>query len=92
VESFSPFPLSGLSFQQAWSAWKNRIIPWGIIPSPIFEQTTPRDQFEDTVSEIVKTIVGEGTAILGIADQAVSSTMPDRILRAGEIVEELGWY
>lgn len=92
VESFSPFPLSSLSFQQAWSAWKNRIIPWGIIPSPIFEQTTPRKLFEKTVSEIVTTIVGEGTAILGIADQAVSSTLPDRILRAGEIVEALGWY
>jgi hypothetical protein len=44
------------------------------------------------VSDIVKTIAGQGKAILGIADQALRPTLPDRIVRAGELIEELGRY
>jgi hypothetical protein len=92
VESFSPFPLSSLRFRDAWSAWKNRVIPWGILPSPMFEENTPQGKFEETVAEIVKAIAGEGRAILGIADQAIRPTLPERVLRAGELIGGLGRY
>ena len=92
VESFSPAPLSSLNFDDAWQAWKNRVIPWGIIPSPLFDELTPTQNFEQAVTEMVQTIASEGLAILGIADQALRPTLPDRILLAGELIEEYGRY
>jgi len=92
IEAFSPYPLSGLTFHEAWPAWKNKIVMWGVIPSPLFEANTPEEEFERIVIDIVKTIAGQGKAILGVADQALPPTLPDRIVRAGEIIEEFGRY
>jgi len=92
VESFSPAPLSSLSFDDAWQAWKSRVIPWGIIPSPLFDELSPTQNFERAVTEMVQTIASEGLAILCIADQALRPTLPDRILLAGDLIEEYGRY
>ncbi|MGQ9632220.1 MAG: uroporphyrinogen decarboxylase family protein [bacterium] len=92
VESFSPKPLSSLTFKEAWEAWGDRVTIWGAIASPIFEAETPQDEFEREVMDILTTAVPDGLIILGIADQAVQRTLPDRIRRVGELIERYGYY
>ena len=92
AESFSPRPLSSVSFLDAWNAWKGRLLIWGGVSSPLFEPGTSDAQFESVLLDILKTIVPGGLSILGIADQAVGPSLFDRIKRAGELIELHGYY
>jgi uroporphyrinogen-III decarboxylase len=92
VESFSPAPLTSVSFDRAWEVWNNNVIMWGAIPSIIFEDETPPDLFEHEVMNILTTVVPDGFIILGIGDQAVQRTRPDRIQYVAKLLEHHGYY
>ena len=65
---------------------------WGAIPSIIFEDETPHDLFEHNVMNILTTVVPDGFIILGIGDQAVQRTRPDRIRYVAKLLEQHGYY
>ena len=92
VESFSPAPLTSLRFDEAWEAWYNKVLMWGAIPSTIFEDEIPQDLFEEQVTDILTTVVPDGLIILGIGDQAVQRTRPDRIKQVSRLLEQYGYY
>lgn len=92
VESFSQEPLSSLTFKEAWESWGDKILMWGALPSPIFEQGTSEHQFDTTVEHVLKAVVPDGLIVLGVADQAVANTLVRRIRRAGELIEQFGYY
>jgi hypothetical protein len=92
VESFSPRPLSSVSFSEAWNAWKGRLLVWGGVSSPLFEPTTSDEQFERELKDILMAIVPGGLSILGIADQAVGPTLIRRMERAAKLIELHGYY
>jgi uroporphyrinogen-III decarboxylase len=92
VESFSQEPLSSLTFQEAWDSWGDKILMWGALPSPLFEEGTSEDQFDRAVEHVLKAVVPDGLIILGIADQAVEKSRVSRIRRAGELIEQRGYY
>jgi hypothetical protein len=92
AESFSPEPLSRVLFEDAWKVWKGRVLMWGVLPSPIFEAEVGENEFEDYVRKVLRTASAGGPLILGIADQAISLTLPDRVRRAAELIEEEGRY
>ena len=86
AESFSPEPLSRLTFDRAWKSWSGKVIPWGCLPSPLFEIQAPQDALEARVAEVVAAAHREGGIILGIADQAVGPTLPARIRLVGKMI------
>ncbi len=88
AESFSPEPLSRLTFSRAWQRWRGRVIPWGCIPSPLFEPEAPVERLALAAREALGSAREEGGIILGIADQAVSRTLAERIELVSRLVED----
>ncbi len=86
VESISPKPLTGLSFEDAWAAWQGKVLMWGAIPSPIFEPHVPEGEFVDWVGRMLDLIGDDGRIILGIGDQAVKPTLIERVRRVSEML------
>jgi hypothetical protein len=86
VESFSPAPLSSLTFREAWEAWRGKVLTWGAIPSPIFEPLVSEAEFEQTVSGMLDLIGDDGQIILGIGDQAVGPTLMSRIRQVSDML------
>ncbi len=86
VESFSPAPLSALSFEEAWEAWRGKVLIWGGIPSPLFEHHVPRDAFERRVSQMLDLIGDDTRIILGIGDQAMGPTLIERVAWVSQLL------
>jgi len=86
VESFSPAPLSRLTFSEAWEAWRDKVIIWGAIPSPIFEPHYSEAEFLAWVRGMLELIGEGGRIILGIGDQAVSPTLIERVEMVSEML------
>ena len=86
VESFSPAPLTGLTFEDAWKAWDGKVLMWGAIPSPIFEPQVPEREFAEWVAQMLDLIGNDGKIILGIGDQAVRPTIIDRVKQVSEML------
>ena len=86
AESFSPAPLSSLTFEEAWNAWRGKVLMWGAIPSPIFEGIVPEHEFETAVADMLDLIGDDGRIILGIGDQAVGATLIERMRRVSEML------
>jgi hypothetical protein len=85
-ESFSPTPLTPVTFAEAWDAWQGRPIIWGGIPSPILESRTPEAEFRDYVDDVLQT-VGSGNMILGVADMVLGINDIERVRTIAEQVE-----
>jgi hypothetical protein len=86
VESFSPAPLTPLTFKEAWEAWRGKAIMWGVIPSPIFEPHVAEQSFERWLEEMFETLAGDKRIVLGVGDQAVGPSMTGRIRRVSELL------
>jgi hypothetical protein len=86
VESFSPEPLTRLTFADAWQAWQGQVLVWGGIPSPIFEAHFPENQFETWMEDMLELVGAEGRIILGIGDQGVGATLIERVKRVSQML------
>ena len=89
AESFSPAPLCRCTFEEAWNAWRGKVLMWGAIPSPIFETHVPEAEFEAWVHNMLALIGDDGRIILGIGDQAVGPTLIHRVKRVSELLGRL---
>lgn len=88
VESFSPEPLSRLTFRRAWERWHGSVILWGCLASPLFEPFCSEERLEAATREVLSCARRDGGIILGIADQAVGPTLPERIRRVGQMIAQ----
>jgi len=88
AESFSPAPLTSLTFDEAWAAWENGPIIWGGIPSPILEERIPELEFREFVAHVLETI-GERPIILGIGDQVMGNDLIERVRYIAEQVQAM---
>lgn len=86
VESFSPAPLTRLTFTEAWKIWQGKVLMWGVIPSPIFEPHVSGEDFENWLKGMLETLDGDNRIILGIGDQALGPTLTDRIKQVSELL------
>ena len=77
-ESFSPFPLTGCSLEEARQAWQNGPMIWGGIPSTLLEDRTPQSEFEDSIDQILD-LVKEGPFILGVVDLFMRHNSMERV-------------
>jgi len=87
AESFSPYPLSQLAFKDAYAAWQHRPLMWGVLPSPLFENSVGVEQFRADITDILDTVKDEQPVILGVADQAVGLSLWERILEVKSMIE-----
>jgi hypothetical protein len=86
-ESFSPFPLTQCTFDEAWEAWRGGPLIWGGIPSPLLEvERTSEDAFEGFMAHLLDT-VGAGPIILGVGDLVMGNNSIARVQRIAELVE-----
>ena len=86
VESFSPAPLTPLTFKEAWDTWQGKVLMWGVIPSPIFEPHVSEQYFENWIEEMFDILAGDQQIVLGIGDQAIGPTLLHRIKRVSELL------
>lgn len=86
VESFSPWPLTALTFEDAWSAWRGKVLTWGVVPSPIFEPHVSQLEFETWLDDMFRILDGDRRIILGIGDQALRPTILDRVRRVSSLL------
>ena len=88
AESFSPAPLTALTFDEAWAAWQHGPMIWGGIPSPILEERTPEEEFREFAAHILE-MVGERPIILGIGDQVMGNSLIERVRYIAAQVEAM---
>ena len=92
VECFVTHPMVHTTLAEARSAWDDRVIIWGGVPSAILEDPYTEEQFEQHIAELFHDIAPGGAFILGIADNAMPGSKIDRIKRITQIVRQRGAY
>ncbi len=65
-ESFSPFPLTSCTFEEAWCVWEKGPMIWGAIPSLILEEWISEDEFRAYMQNLFEKI--DRPIIFGIVD------------------------
>jgi len=85
-ESFSPFPLTECTFEEAWNAWSKGPIIWGGIPSLILDEETPNKKFKQYIQELVN-MVGDKPIIFGVSDLIMGQNKIDRVKYIAEYIE-----
>jgi hypothetical protein len=85
-ESFSPYPLTACSFEDAWSAWEHGPLIWGGIPSPWLEERTSEPDFEARVENLLA-LIGQRPIILNVVDLVLGITSIERISYLARRVE-----
>lgn len=84
VDCLACAPLVRLSLAEHIAAWRDRVVIWGGIPSPMLEPTTSDAAFASHLA-MVRDAVGDGRGfIAGISDQAMPAAMPERIAALGK--------
>jgi hypothetical protein len=87
AESFSPYPLSQLTFDKAYASWTDKPLMWGVLPSPLFEERVTFEDFKGEMANILDIIDYNHPVILGVADQAVRLSLWDRVLEIDSMLE-----
>lgn len=88
-ESFSPYPLTGCRFEEAWAAWESGPVIWGGIPSPILEEGTRPDEFIAYMEELFSKI--DRPMILGVVDLFMRHNAIERVRYVAQQLENRGW-
>jgi hypothetical protein len=78
-ESFSPQPLTDLSFEDGWNAWLGKgPILWGGIPSSLLQPDVPVKNLHGFLDKLFE-LIGDQPIILGIGDMVMSNNLIDRV-------------
>jgi hypothetical protein len=86
-ESFTPAPITGCAFEDAWHAWKDSPLIWGGIPSYYLEPRVPKEAFKGYVEKILG-YASQRPIILGIGDAVMADDQVERLAWIVERVEE----
>lgn len=92
VETFTTDPMVSCTLEEARTAWDNRVIIWGGVPSVILEDTYSDEAFESYMKNVFRTIAPGDAFILGVADNIMPDARLDRLERIAEMVEMWGHY
>jgi hypothetical protein len=86
-ESFTPFPLTELKFEEAFNAWKGKgPLIWGGIPSAILQEDTSQADFEAHIANMLE-VVGDSPMLFGVADLVTSDNQIERVKYIAEQIE-----
>jgi hypothetical protein len=84
-ESFSPYPLTACTFEEAWHAWEHGPRIWGGIPSPILEDRFAAADFRSYMANLLDMI--DRPIILGIVDLFMHHNSIDRVAEIASWIE-----
>jgi hypothetical protein len=84
-ESFSPYPLTPCTFEEAWKAWEKGPRIWGAIPSPILEDRYHPEEFHDYLANLFQLV--DRPIILGIVDLFMHHNSIERVMEIASWVE-----
>ena len=88
AEVFTTAPMVPCTMSQAREAWGNDVIIWGGIPSVILCEPISDEAFEAFMVGLFADIAPGDSFILGVADNVMSETKFERLVRVGEMLEE----
>jgi uroporphyrinogen-III decarboxylase len=86
-ESFSPFPLTECTFEDAWKAWQDGPMIWGGIPSPILEERTSQNEFQQYIEGLLR-VIADRPMILGVGDMVMVNNSIERVRDIANKVED----
>jgi hypothetical protein len=86
-ESFTPAPITGCPFEEAWAAWENGPLIWGGIPSSYLEARLPEAEFQERI-ETILALVRDRSIILGIGDAVMCDNDVERIRWIASRIED----
>jgi hypothetical protein len=88
-ESFSPYPLTPCTFDEAWEAWRDGPRIWGGVPSPILEEERYTEaEFRAYMSRLMRSI--DRPMILGVVDLFMHHNSIERVIEIASWVEAGG--
>ena len=76
-ESFSPYPLTPCTFEEAWRAWEHGPRIWGGIPSPILEDRFTEQDFRAFLSRLLGMV--DRPMIFGVVDLFMHHNSVERV-------------
>ena len=92
AETFTTAPQVTCTLEEARSAWGNRVIIWGGLPSVLLEPVFSDAAFESYMRELFRTIAPGDAFILGVADNIMPDALVERLERVAEMVDRWGAY
>jgi hypothetical protein len=79
IESISPAPLTECTFDELWqSVGGGPPLMWGVIPSPLLEESTPEAELHEFVDHVLETVNG-APIILGVSDMVLGNNLIERV-------------
>lgn len=85
-ELFTPAPITGCTFEEAWEAWDKGPLIWGGLPSYYLEERVSQKEFQDYVQGWLE-MIGSSPIILGVGDAVMSDNLTERVKQVVEMVE-----
>jgi hypothetical protein len=86
-ESFTPWPITQCTFEEAWAAWEKGPLIWGGIPSYYLEARVPEEEFHNRIEQLLA-LIGDRPIILGVGDAVMSDNDVERVRWIAQRVEE----
>lgn len=87
-ESFTPFPLTELTFAEAFTEWQGKgPLIWGGIPSSILQVDTSQEDFEKYIDNMLN-LVGSKPMLFGVADLVTSDNLIERVRYIAQRIEQ----
>lgn len=85
-ESFTPWPITGCTFEEAWAAWEHGPLIWGGIPSYYLEPRVPEAEFQGMIERLLD-LIGSRPIILGIGDAVMIDNDVERVRWIAQRIE-----
>jgi hypothetical protein len=80
ADTFACDPLVKTTFQEAWQAWKDRVVIWGGVPSIILEPDYSWQAFEEYMLQLKARTEGQPGFIMAVSDNLMPNTDFRRLL------------
>jgi hypothetical protein len=92
VECFVTAPMVKVTLEDARKAWGTSVIIWGGVPAVVLEPSFPEEQFRAYMRRLFRAIAPGDAFILGVADNAMPTSVLSRIEAITDMVEKDGQY
>jgi hypothetical protein len=89
AECFVSRPMVRVTLAEARQAWGNEVSIWGGLPSVLLCDPYTDEEFETAMRQMFQDIAPGNAFILGVADNVMAETHFERILRVGEMLDNL---
>ncbi|NQU42357.1 hypothetical protein HQ520_03675 [bacterium] len=78
-DCFACAPLVTTTFDEAWEAWRDKIVIWGGLPSTMLEPEYPLEEFRRYARELHETMKGRAGFIWAVSDNVMPGAELDRL-------------